>query len=475
VTLWSVDRELKSERTVKVHDGGVTSMIVSADSRRLITGGRDGKIVVLDLEFHQPMRTLLGHTRAVSALAVAPDGEHLASGDVGNTVIYWDLKQDWAIAAIDDTKEVNAIVLSGSGRRLATIPRSGSLPNSRFEDGTRISINNVGPAGMVSDGQRTLAIRSSARERFSVQSFLRRSYPQLTLDYDGDTVAVVDGQNVLLYPRDDGAPPRTLQGGRDVTCLALDPKGHALAMGLEEATGPTGPTTRVRVVTTGSEPQPVYESVVDAYAAACAFSPTGNQVAFSLGSRGVKVVSLGSPQTSHDLPMAVQSSAPTPSEYLPFLRRAQRGIAFSANGMMLAATGVDNSVFVWNTSTWQLIGSPLSQLSTTGMSVAFSGDSKILAAGSVDGSVALWTVGQRSDWLPLGRFDSSRSTARVAGFTLDNRSLIVGFDRGIATFDLDTQGWLRKACRIANRDLTKDEWSALFPGEPESTCRKALK
>ena len=39
------------------------------------------------------------------------------------------------------------------------------------------------------------------------------------------------------------------------------------------------------------------------------------------------------------------------------------------------------------------------------------------------------------------------------------------------TYPLDPQVWLDRACAVAGRDLTRDEWSSYLPGrEYEQTC-----
>jgi hypothetical protein len=61
---------------------------------------------------------------------------------------------------------------------------------------------------------------------------------------------------------------------------------------------------------------------------------------------------------------------------------------------------------------------------------------------------------------------------RGVAFSPDGRTLAAGFsaglghdpgkDPGVVLYDLDPQSWQRRACRIANRNLTRQEWRWLI-------------
>jgi len=108
------------------------------------------------------------------------------------------------------------------------------------------------------------------------------------------------------------------------------------------------------------------------------------------------------------------------------------GVAFSPDGKLLASVSADETLRLWDVATGKQHGEPLTGHTDLVSAVAFSPDGKLLASASADQTVRLWDVEVESE----------------------------------------VESLVTEACRIANRNLSKDEWSRFVGPEVnyERTC-----
>jgi len=77
--------------TLKGHSGPVTSVSVSPDGKRIVSGSWDNSLKVWDAQTGQETLTLEGHSSYVTSVSFSPDGKRIASGDNDRTVKIWDI------------------------------------------------------------------------------------------------------------------------------------------------------------------------------------------------------------------------------------------------------------------------------------------------------------------------------------------------------------------------------------------------
>ena len=90
VTIWDAATHAEVAR-LDGHEGPVTALAFSPDSRRLLSGSIDTTLRLWDVESGTLLQRLIGHTSGVMSLGFAQDGRTAASGSQDGSVLLWDL------------------------------------------------------------------------------------------------------------------------------------------------------------------------------------------------------------------------------------------------------------------------------------------------------------------------------------------------------------------------------------------------
>jgi WD40 repeat protein len=140
-------------------------------------------------------------------------------------------------------------------------------------------------------------------------------------------------------------------------------------------------------------------------------------------------------------------------------------VALSPDGSLLAIGGYPTVVRLWDVATGTLVHA----LRTGGSdALEFSRDGRILAVSGGRGA-SLWDVAtgvQIGPSLTVGR------RGAMLDLSSDGRFLLMTAANGQgAVWDVDPESWARRACAVANRNLTRAEWERFLPGRPyEPAC-----
>ena len=124
-TLWFFDITTRKSLfpMQQPYDNNVTSVAISADGRRGLSGGRRGQLTLWDLTTGQSLRSLGPQQGEVSphAMVFLPDGHRAATAGHDKLVHIWDLDTGRELAAWPGHDQtISGLALSPDGRRMVT-------------------------------------------------------------------------------------------------------------------------------------------------------------------------------------------------------------------------------------------------------------------------------------------------------------------------------------------------------------------
>ena len=405
----------------------------SPDGDSVVSANLDGTVTRWDVGSGKPSETLRGHASAVVQLAFSPDGRTLYTVSADGTAIAWGL--------------------TGEG----SIKRTFRFTHDRDFDAAA----DRHPGRFSPDG-RLIAVGLKERG-----------------------IGIWDARTLTRL-----GPPLLATGG-EVKTLGFSPDGRSLA-----ATTSNGQATIWDVATRTLRHGPFASH---SFLSGAAFSPDSRMLA-TASSGGVE---LRDPATGAELGRLAGSfysgadvvfsadgrlvAVAVPGAGVPYaqiwdVRGRTRlatltggadgdslSVALSADGRLLALGGYSSVVRLWNLRTSKLVR-VLDAEGGGSTTLDFSPDSRILAVSGFGEPVAsLWDVASGTRIGP--RLTAGRRTAMV-DLSTDGRRLLMTLANGeAAVWDVDPESWARRACGLANRTLTREEWERFLPGRSyEPAC-----
>jgi WD40 repeat protein len=383
------------------------SIAWSPNGTRLAMGGEDGTVWLSDTNTGQPLIVLPGHSAAVRSVAWRPHDR--ASGDGGGD----ELVQRLASASDDGTVRIwDGDDLQPVGAPLTGHPE-GALSVAWSVDGTELASSG-------GDGTARIWVPSTAS---GSDSYVQSGQPLAGHTGPVTSVAWSTAPHELATASDDG----TVRVWQPATGVALT--GHTgnvygaswSADGSRLATGGLDQTARIWDAVTGAELDILLQGHGPVTTAA--WSPDGTRLAAtSIFDQTIRFWDAADLQPI-DPPIVVDDLV-FPMAWAPRGDRLATGqndgsvriwdatnrtqllslpghagpvffLAWSPDGTRVAA--VSGVVQVWDTTTGQRVGGPLSDITTVATSVAWSPDGAHLAV--ADGTVQIWdtTTGQAVD------------------------------------------------------------------------------
>lgn len=255
-----------------------TSLALSPDGSRLVTGGRDipqspqDTVTIWQVSDGSRLQTMIGHSEWINAVAFSPTGEFVASGSDDQTVRLWRVDQGTeALVLHGHIGSVTTVAFSPDGQVLASGALDGTVRLWRVSDGEQLMQLPQGELGVTS----------------------------VAFSPDGITLAAGSADGVVrLIAAGTGAPLGELTGNeRSVSSMDFSPDGMLLVSAGQDhslrfwkvATG-----TQLRVLAAHNQP------VLDV-----GFSPDGRYVASGSLDGSVVIWGVGDPLTAAATPVPV--------------------------------------------------------------------------------------------------------------------------------------------------------------------------
>lgn len=525
VILWDVSW---GEEVVKLHhDVQVLGVAFSPDGKLLASASDDNKaeddnrVILWDMETRQRLHTFEGHEERVRSVAFSPDGGQLASASEDNTVILWDVTKRTLLKRLKGHEgDVLGVAFSPNGSRLASASADETVILWDVAErkqlaklaGHRARVQGVafGPDGkqLASASKDKHVILWDARSRESARvgrlfDMLKppgkKSISSVAFSPDRDArllASAGDDSKVVLWDLSGRKPPAVLTGHvkpKPVTGVALSPDGKLLASASKDKTVILWDVaTHESLVTLREHTRSVL---------GVAFSPDGKLLASASYDKSVILWDVATRRklaglTGHD--------------------KAVRDVAFSPDGKLLASASDDQSVILWDVATreqvdklkehtgkvWRVAFSPDGSLLASGsddatvilwdmstsmstrkyrarltghvkdkgvIGVAFSPSGQVLASAGEDHKVIMWDVEAAK---PLATFEGHDKAAVSVAFSPDGGLLASAGDDGkLILWNWSPEFLAEQACRVANRNLSRNEWRQFMPDLPyRETC-----
>ena len=339
-------------RVLTGHTEAVSAVAVAPDGGWLASSGDDGTVRIWDAVTGQERVVLTGHFGIVTAVAVAPDGSWLASGGRDKTVRTWDAAtgQERAVL-VGDIGIVTAVAVAPDGSWLAV--------GSQDKDNT-LRIWEV-PTGRQRTVHERAVLKGHTREVATVAVA-----PDGTWLVSGDQ----DG-TVRIWDAATGQERAALTGHRSaVAAVTVAPDGTWLASADRDG------TVRIWDAATGQERAAPTGATSRPAARAVAVAPDGTWLVSGSQDGTVRI---------WDAATGQERAALTGH------RSAVAAVTVAPDGTWLASGDRDGTVRTWDAATGQERAAPTGATSRpAARAVAVAPDGTWLASGSQDGTVRIW-------------------------------------------------------------------------------------
>jgi WD40 repeat protein/predicted Ser/Thr protein kinase len=418
------------------HREAITALAISPDGQILATGAgfTETTIKLWEVPSFRQLGELAGHERWIVGLQFSPDGQTLASGSADQTVRLWEVatrNSKWVSRRLP--QEVWRVCFAPDGRRLFSGSSDGwihrwSLDAPQAPPEVWCSQAGFETMTVAPDGKQFAGIRQGGVCLGEVRDgALASQLPELgtnntclLFSSDGQSLfAGTQSGEVQVWSVPRRGLLRTLPGSAEpVGRLRQDAQGRLLVVGQWKHGAQPGFPCRIGVWNVADWQEQKSWMVHGGFGLAYAVSPDGLWLATGHGYGPVQLRNLSGRSGTN----AISLEAVTVTD-----------VAFSPDGRLLAASNQEGTVKVWEVSTLRELTPPDYRAHHRSVrTLTFSPDSRRLAtAGDGEEALKLWDV---ATWEELITLERKGETLDQLAFSADGNQLAAGNSQGDILF-----------------------------------------
>ncbi|MDX1511203.1 MAG: BTAD domain-containing putative transcriptional regulator, partial [Nitriliruptorales bacterium] len=429
-------------------------LAVSRDGRILAVaewGAADRAVVLVDVSSGEVLRRLVRHTAEIQDLAFAPDGRELLSAGDDALVVRWDVTAGevievleghggrvWGLGVTSDGETASSASLDGSviAWDLSGLRRLG-VTSSPSDAGIGASVSPDGRWVVAAAGSGVAIHDRASREERLVDTHLAALQSSVFIDNETAVLGLSDGSLRRL----DIASGRVSSGldlGVGVPgIIVATPEGSHVLVGTDAGEIVTVEAAEWRIESRLSFGQPVWS---------IAFDHAGKRMAVALDDGSIVVAG-----RSGDVLATVSGGD-----------GAMIVVAFDPTGRYVLGGGFSGVLQRWKAADGQPVGEPLKL--GAGWIIAGKLHGELFVAGSTDGMARLVDV---RAWQQIGTPLPVGDQVWVMPTVLPDGRILALTDTGPAmVYEIDADRWTQRACAIAGRTLTEQEWRSHVGDRP---------
>jgi WD40 repeat protein len=455
VVLWNLQTRKRVGKPLLGHTANLRCITFSTDGNLLAAGGDDHNVIAWDLhDKTRPGVPFVGHRGPVNDVAVSPTDNIMASASGDGSIILWNLETGEHIGAPLTIAERPAFSLAFSpdGRQIAStneervvlwsvpekLPINHGVPiPEQTKSGPVYSPDGNSFASLDTYGSVNLSDAETGKMR--VESLGQRQ-TSVAFSPDNKQFATVSWDGILAFwERATGDPVGDpVKTNFRLWSVAFSPDGRTVAVGGDAVFLLWDTHDRRWKAQTAHLQKDRLWSVT--------FSPDGKLVAAA----GLMTFAVWDGQTGANLVAPIATGA----QY-PIGSRSE--VAFSPDGKTIAYPTTNRGVALWDVERKAERSLPLSGHSGLVISLAFSPDNRYLVTAGEDGKVILWDVATHQTI--GGPLTGMGTEIQGLAFRPQHDELAVLGNTRMLVWDVDEKSWRKTACRLVNRNLTREEWN----------------